>query len=372
MLTNITGSRLFYCIVFILLLISSAKTTMGQPDRIVLQDEAINVRPAGFYISGVTDERVVKGAFASIMVASAKSGSELHPADLDGGLLPAVRKFIYRNFSRDTLLRPVLLTLKSVSLKEVSQPDHRVDGHVNLSFSFYLLKANGDKVYLSDYTGSARYNRDISRTENIEPACRRVLVNGLLFVNEWMNVQVKSNIKLANRVKIGFTDYTEKPEGDSIYYRPERPLTWDDFQGKIPVSRYAAQVFPGFGYDEKTAFSDGVISVQLLLKVYLPKSAAWVRPGERNSYALNHEQRHFDIAKIAALYFEQSISAAKLQVDNYEATINSLYLEAYREMSRMQIQYDDETNHGTGNISQKKWNLKIEDELARLGVKGKD
>lgn len=156
----------------------------------------------------------------------------------------------------------------------------------------------------------------------------------------------------------------EKPEGDSIYYSAKRLLTWDDFKSKIPNSRYDAEVFPSIGYDERTDVTNGVINVGLAIKVSLPKSAAWVRNGSMNDYTLNHEQRHFDIAKIAAEHFEQKLKVENLTTTNFEGIINVDYLDAYREMDALQKQYDDETRHGADQAEQERWNKKIDNELS--------
>jgi hypothetical protein len=184
-----------------------------------------------------------------------------------------------------------------------------------------------------------------------------------------MNQQAGTNSKLAKAVKITFTDYSEKPEGDSIYYSVSRPLTWDDFQSKIPNHRFDAEVFPTVGYNERKEVINSVINVGLEIKVCLPKSAAWVKDGNRNNYTLNHEQRHFDIVKIAAGHFKKKIDAENLTVSNYEGIINFEYLETYREMNSLQKQYDDETLHGADQSAQQRWNERIDQELKAYGVK---
>jgi len=96
------------------------------------------------------------------------------------------------------------------------------------------------------------------------------------------------------------------------------------------------------------------------MRVFLPKSAAWVKPEGRTSNALNHEQRHFDIVKVVALHFKQALTDMKLPVDNYDGYINVQYLDSYREMNQLQDQYDAETTHGTNQYYQQEWNRKID------------
>jgi hypothetical protein len=106
------------------------------------------------------------------------------------------------------------------------------------------------------------------------------------------------------------------------------------------------------------------------IKVCLPKSACWVKDGVRgDAYTLNHEQRHFDLAKIAAMHFIQKIKAEDLPVSNYEGPINVDYLDAYRQMDTLEMKYDNETTHGLDRFMQGKWNERIDRELKVLGVK---
>jgi predicted secreted Zn-dependent protease len=105
------------------------------------------------------------------------------------------------------------------------------------------------------------------------------------------------------------------------------------------------------------------------MKVYLPKSDCWVRNRGLDDYALDHEQRHFDIAKIVAAHFKQKIIAINLPPDNYDGEINVEYLETLRELHRMQMQYDKETRHGSNRHSQEQWGEKIDRELKALGIK---
>ncbi len=84
-----------------------------------------------------------------------------------------------------------------------------------------------------------------------------------------------------------------------------------------------------------------------------------------SDYALNHEQRHFDIAKIAAEHFKRKLASEQLPVDNYDGFINYDYLDAYREMDKLQEQYDKETDHGANHAAQEGWDRKIDEELRR-------
>ncbi|HEY8930870.1 MAG TPA: hypothetical protein VIM55_16815 [Mucilaginibacter sp.] len=364
--------RKYFPLVISLISFSSFQTTPQGINTIILQDEHLTITPKVYYISKITDERTGKSPIASLVAAPATKGAspKTYTTDLQNGAISSVKHFIEHNLPRNTTLRPLVISLKQISIKENALTGNRVEGHVNIFFSFGIDRGEDlDVLPLASYNGSAVYNRDITQTQNIEPTLRRVLVNGLSYLDTWMNQQAGTNIKLAHAVMVSFSDYDDKAEGDSIYYSSKRPLTWADFQSKIPASRYEAEVFPTLGYDEHAEVIKGVVNLHIAVKACLPKSAAWAKPGAQTSYTLNHEQRHFDIVKIAAEHFKQKIRARKLPPENYDGPINEAYLNAYREMNDLQKQYDTETAHGTNTAEQQKWNEKIDRELKELGVK---
>jgi len=354
-----------YCI--LILILSALQTNSQQLDAIIFTDERVPINPKEFYIKDIIDERADKSAIASLIPAG--PNAKPYAVDIKGGALPGIKQFINNNLPKNKELRPLIIGLKKIAIKETALPNKLVEGRVALTFSFYLDKGDNDKIHLADYSGTAVYNRDAIQTQNIGPTLQRVLVNGLVYINTWMSQQAETNIKLAHGVKITFSDYEEKPEGDSIYYTVKRPLTWADFQSKIPTSKYSAEVFPTIGYDQHAEIVKGIVNLHLTVKTCLPKSACWAKDDSRSDYTLNHEQRHFDIAKMVSEHFKQKLAAGKLNVDNYEGIVNMEYLDTYREMNIIQKQYDDETRHGTDTAEQGRWNLRIDKELKALGIK---
>jgi hypothetical protein len=358
--------RQFRCILILILtflIFPAFRFAAAQTGNIILKDEQIPVTPKEFYVANVTDERDNRSTVAWILPPDQ---AKAYPVDLQGGALAAIKQFIVHNLSRDTAYRPITIGLKKFMVTESALTGGKVEGHVAVVMSFDMTRGDDETLHLLDYKGNATYTRNAGPPQEIEPTLRRTLENGLIYLNTWMDRQAATNIKLAKAVKLSFTDYEEKTEGDTIYYSVKRPLTWDDFQSKIPGGSYDAEVYPTIGYEEHTEVAKSVINVDLAIKVCLPKSAAWVRDGRRNDYNLNHEQRHFDIAKIAAENFKQKLSAENLTVSNYEGIINFEYLEAYREMNNLQKQYDDETRHGSDEQAQQRWNERIDLELKNV------
>lgn len=335
---------------------------------IVLHSEKLNFTPYEFYIADVTDDRTDKNAIASLVYKDEAHGYVTKASNLKDGPAIAIKQFINQSLQQNEKLRPVIISVKTLKLTETSQPGGRVGGRLSIGLAFGLKKDYGVQA-LTEYTAGVRYTRPDEQTGMAEPTIRQAIEQALAWFNKWINTNAGSDARLAKSVKVIFEDYTEKPEGDTIYYSQARPLTWDDFKEKPDMGNFDAEVFTSIGYTESASIANGVIGLNMLMKVYVPKSDCWVRDRGQDDYALNHEQRHFDIAKIVAEHFKQKISAMSLPPDNYDGDINVQYLETLRELHQMQTQYDKETHHGSDHYAQGQWNEKIDKELKALGIK---
>ncbi|MBG6234986.1 hypothetical protein IWX76_001554 [Pedobacter sp. CAN_A7] len=314
--------------------------------QVVLQDEPIPLTPTGFYISAVEDERNHKLSILG--------------KDLQGGSAVSLYRYLQRNLPRQEAKRPVIIKIKELALTETNKKDGRLDGQVQLQLSFGLEKDYGFE-HLVDYRGGLKYNKNQGDKTSVERYIRPLITASLTYFNDWVKDNEPVNRKLATAVRFNFTDYTEVPEGDTIYYSRKRPLTFKDFQSRNrPIAKYSAVVFPSIGYEHEAKIVKGVILVDIAMKAFLPKSAAWVNVGNKDDYTLNHEQRHFDIAKIIADQFKQKVQNAKLTPDTFEGFMTMQYLDSLRDLHTMQTAYDQETSHGMNRLVQERWNSKID------------
>lgn len=335
--------------------------------QVKLKDEAIDLKQLAFYIAQVTDERTKKEPVADLVLKQADNKLHIVATDLEGGTLQAVRRYFARNLPEDNSRWPVIVQIKDMKILENASPAGRIDGQISLTLDFGLEKAYGFQ-HLLKYPGKLRYARGADNSASIERNLRGVLKGGLQYLNDWINENAQTSIKLAKGVKISFSDYAEKTEGDTIYYSPKRPLSWADFQSKLrPTGSYQAAVMPSIGYTQEAKVVNGIVDVEIAMKAYVPKSACWASPTGRDDYALNHEQRHFDIVKIIAEQFKQKMLAKQLTPDTYEAAINMQYLDSFRDMDVMQKAYDAETAHGQNRLAQDQWNTRIDKELKSTG-----
>lgn len=336
-------------------------------DPITLRDEKLNFIPHEFYVADVADERDDRSSVA-LLINNEDAGHSPVKVDLKGGAMVAIKNFLSNNLHRDTSLRPVMLTIKEFKITESNAPGGRVSGHLAIVFSF-ALQLSYQAIHLIDYRSGIRYNRPDGQLSDAEPILRQGIEDALSYFNTWINSHADNSALLAKSVKVKFTDYSEKPEGDTIYYSPDRPLTWADFKDKPHENRFEAEVFTSIGYIERNEVIKGVINVNLIMKVDAPKSDCWVREGAHDDYILNHEQRHFDLEKLVSEHFKEKILAMHLPVENFDGPINVQYLETLREATAIQKQYDTETHHGQDKQAQEQWNKKIDAELRTYGVK---
>lgn len=163
-------------------------------------------------------------------------------------------------------------------------------------------------------------------------------------------------------VKVNVTAYpapgTTTP--DTVYYSRQRKLNWDDFRGRVrAASSSAAVTFTGFLYTAASIQQKDTIHVRVILQTYFDRTASWVRPDHRNAYALSHEQLHFDIAKLVADRFKDTLLSSTFSPDYYAGEIDFLYWDYWRKMTDLEMQFDRETHHGILHSTEALWQKKI-------------
>ncbi len=316
----------------------------------------------GFCISAVEDAR--RDQHALRIVQDAESGRSVA---LAGAGMTEIRDRIRQAFPAGKGFHQVVVQVRELSLTETPQAGGRIRGQVAVTLRFLLQKEH-ELQPLTTIRRQAVYLRGPAASSVPLSAVNQALDNGMKDFKTWMARQSATNVLLARAVQFRFRDYAEQHE-DTVYYAADRPLTWDDFRDSPKSSRFAAEVFAGFGFDQERAVRNGVVEVTITTRVFVPKSASWVRPDNRNTYALNHEQRHFDLAKIQSERFKSEILAASLTPDSYEGFMGPHYLETLRRLTRLQEQYDAETRHGSDPVRQQEWNRKIDQELRGYRLK---
>lgn len=355
--------------VLLLIFLGAAQTQPVLPTAIVLKPIALPLSPKEFYVADVIDERRERKAVTYLIPSNSNPAkpTPAQPVDLQGGGLNAIRQFIRQGMRRNTTLRPVVVRLKECQVSETAGTSGRVDGKVTVTMAFDIQN-EGKTVRSVEYKGGARYSRLASQLTVVEPTLRQSLTDALKFLNTWMEQNAHHTEALALGLKVSFKDYTQNTDPDTLFYNPKNPLTWSDFRAQPRPGRFAAAVFPSFAYEGESKTINGVVHLTITMKVFVVRDASWVRAG-RDDYGLNHEQRHFDIVKLVAERFKQKIKPSALTVEDYNSIIQYEFLESWREMTRMQEQYDSETGHGTNQSGQEAWNQRIDEDLRKFGIR---
>ncbi|MBC3790044.1 hypothetical protein [Spirosoma utsteinense] len=357
--------------IFSLQLLVRAASLFGLlPDPIRLQPQSLPFVPREFHIALVSDQRSGKGPVARLALVL---NQPPQPVDLDGGITYSVRAFVNQSLRQNKSLRPIAMRIKQCRVTETAI-GNRVRGEFVYEVMFDLLGKDDQGIEtstrLTEYSGSATYTRPLGQLTVIEPTIRQAITASLRSLNDYMNREAKQNEKLATSLRVVFTDDTRITADDTVQYNPDRRLTWTDFQAEPRRgSHYAAEVFTSFAYEGKSTVKDGIITLNLSVKSYMLKNSSWARADAKNAYALNHEQRHFDITKLIAERFKRAIQPDSLTLEDYNSLIQYQFIESFREMNQMQKQYDSETNHSLDQASQERWNQKIDAELRSFKVK---
>ncbi|WP_057938103.1 hypothetical protein [Algoriphagus resistens] len=267
-------------------------------------------------------------------------------------------KISSRNISYELLVK-----IHNLDVKEIYQADRKAyRGEIQLSLGFFLRGPN-DPVHLVDFNSGLNYSRPTQEMYRVEASIQRLFENSWEYFDAWLSTQYKSNRALVKKVRLQIADPIRPSVKDTVFYDPARPLTWEDFtESPSPISSFNATIFSSLSIAGNASIVDGEIVQHIEVKVYMLPGQSWVK--DANAYANNHEQRHFDLTRIAADRMIHRLENLDLKPYLYEAKLNEVYLDAYREMNRLQEFYDGQTRHGLDKEAQARWNQMITEALS--------
>lgn len=327
---------------------------------ISLKYESVRHKPNKFYFSKVLDERKNRDKVGSIYGENQNEKS----LKLSGGTVKSLQNYFSKSFIKDSSDYSILFKIKELSIDE-SLINSKITGKCKIKV-VYSLQRDTTEIELTDFQTSITFNRTQGDYNNYETLLSKVIEKSVMYFDEWMKENYDKNQKLIRSLKLIInSDYLmENPEkGDTIFWSPTRKMTWADFTGTMPKSsRYSAQIFNNFEYFAPLELEDGVLSIHLKMKVYMLKSGSWTSSTNLSEYSIAHEQVHFDLTKIVVERFKQKAQQT-LSVDNYDSELQLLFIEMYREMNRLQKEYDDESNHSVNVLGQQKWQQFVDEEL---------
>lgn len=327
---------------------------MGQDLTLKLKADGKSAQKRDYVFKQVIDSRVQK-SIGQIY----DSERNKHTASYDGKLTQQAQEFYNAQIiPTNNPSYQLLVKVYNLDVNEIYHTDLRgYKGEVQLGLGFYLIGEHS-LIQLVDFNGKAEYGRPTNQINQAETSIQRLFENSWEYFDSWISTQYQSNRTLAKTVRLNILDSKRPSSRDTVFYDPERPLTWDDFtESPNPTSSYNATIFSSLSIEGNASIVSGEIVQTIEVKVYMLPGQSWVK--DANAYANNHEQRHFDLTRIAADRMINKLNNLDLEPNLYEAKLNDAYLDAYREMNRFQEFYDNQTRNGINKETQSSWNQAI-------------
>ncbi|MEB2785928.1 hypothetical protein [Algoriphagus persicinus] len=256
----------------------------------------------------------------------------------------------------------ILVKLYNLDLKEIYQVDLQTyKGEIQLNMGFFLVGEN-EPIHLVDFNSKLNYGRPASQMHYLDASIRRLFENSWKYFDAWIASQYQTNRSLVKNVRLNILDPVRQSTKDTVFYNPKRPLTWSDFTDRPnSLSSFNATIFSSLSIEGNAFIQNGEIVQTIEVKVYMLPDQSWVK--DADDYASNHEQRHFDLTRIAADRMIFRLKNSDLEPNLYEAKLNDIYLDAYREMNHLQEFYDNQTHNGRNKEIQARWNQMIQEAL---------
>ena len=333
---------------------------------ISLKYESVRHKPNRFYFVKVVDERKDKSKIGNIYGEKQVEKS----LKLSGGTVKSLQNYLSKSIQKDTSYYPIIFKIRELVVDE-NLSNQKISGKCKIKVTYSFLR-DTTEVELTDFQTFINYNRSFGDYNNYETLLSKVVEKSVIFFGDWMRENYDKNEKLVKSLNlIVKSDYgIATPEkGDTIFWSPTRKMTWADFTGAVPkTTKYSAQIFNNFEYTAPLRIENGVLQIDLQMKVYMLKSSSWTSSTSLSEYSLGHEQLHFDIAKMVVERFKQKAKQI-LTVDNYDSQLQMLFIDMYREMNHLQREYDDDSNHSINIMGQQKWQQIAHEELQNNGVR---
>ena len=149
-----------------------------------------------------------------------------------------------------------------------------------------------------------------------------------------------------------------------IEWKNDYNLIANDFQGSIPKTE-TDEVAGSMINIEYKILSTSIWTGKVKIRIYptFAPSISWIKSEHISKKLLNHEQKHFDIAQIYSLKLQKLVDKRIKNTNEFNELFKNLYNENYNEYSKFQEKYDLETEHGTIQEQQDKYDKLIEDML---------
>jgi hypothetical protein len=309
-----------------------------------------------FYISEVIDGRKDTLNNGSVTIGGKKTSVKF-----ENGLSDQLMRFSTSLYPSGTDKLPVVLIIRKLTLSDRPFTSSRIyKADITLEFSRRDHNLLTKLVELSTWVEQgAVKNPEEVQVKNITDILQKMYVQ----FNDLVLRQSDDPL-FANEIIFNVTgEKAESKETDTIYWRTDRKLTWEDFKGEPNSNYYAALSNCAFAQSIEPGLQNKKGIITIYIRAALLKKGSWVRKSQATNDVLKHEQLHFDIAEWQVRKLRKTISEAALNLENYEFEINKISDIAWIEYNKIQSAYDAETKHGTIDAEQDKWNKIVQEGL---------
>jgi hypothetical protein len=147
---------------------------------------------------------------------------------------------------------------------------------------------------------------------------------------------------------------------DTIHWRPDYKLKWEDFQGK-PDSSVIALAVCASEITYTYRITEGKLTYQITC--FFDKKRSWIKYDM--DAITDHEQGHFDISKLFSLKLEEKFKSYKLiNPSTVYDDLQRIYNQIIYDRTKMHELYDKiESSNPMTDIPQKKFILDIRTQI---------
>ena len=144
-------------------------------------------------------------------------------------------------------------------------------------------------------------------------------------------------------------------------------LEFSDFLAKVPDSldEYSTYAAISMISIESKIVKNSVWTGKIKIEIYptFSKNESWIKKKKKTKELLNHEQRHFDIAKIFSNKLQKIVDKRIKNIKDYNENFQNLYDEIYAEYFDYQTKYEEITDRGLNFENQKLIDKEIDEKL---------
>lgn len=150
-----------------------------------------------------------------------------------------------------------------------------------------------------------------------------------------------------------------------MHWNKDFRLHWADFKGPADeTSPYDACAYSGMSYRYKYTYDGAVYQVSFEVYAVFSRDKSWGKRSRECRDLLDHEQLHFDISEYISRQLKKELES-HTYTDNIKNEITEIYNRYNDSLKKMQLKYDEETDHYKKSRKQKEWERFIHAELVK-------